>query len=132
MKEWSNKWKGSKQVRKQRKYRYNAPLHVKQKFAKATLSKELRKKYGLRSLQIRKGDQVKIMVGQSRKTIGKVLRVDLKHERVYVEGVEIVKRDGTKKNHPINPSNLQIITLNLDDKKRKKILERKGAIKKNG
>lgn len=133
MKQFSNKWKGSKQVRKQRKYRYNAPLHIKQKFMKVNLSKDLRKKYGLRNIQLRKGDQVKVVVGQFKKTLGKVTRIDLKHERVYVEGVEMIKKDGTKRSYPIHPSNLQINDLDLGDKKRKKKLEEiKKVVKKNG
>ena len=44
-KKFSESWKSSKQVRKQRKYRYNAPLHIKQKFVNVHLAKELRKKY---------------------------------------------------------------------------------------
>src|SRR3989338_176397 len=42
---FSTKWKESKQPRKQRKYRANAPLHLRKKFVNVNLSKELRKKY---------------------------------------------------------------------------------------
>ena len=55
---FSNSWISSKQVRKQRKYRYNAPLHRKRRFLSAPLSKELRKDYGKRSLVVKKGDEV--------------------------------------------------------------------------
>ena len=55
---FSKKWKSSKQPRKQRKYRAEAPLHVKHKLVSANLSKELRKKYGRRSFPLRKGDTV--------------------------------------------------------------------------
>ena len=48
-KKYSNSWKGSKQPRKQRKYRANAPLHTRHKMASANLSKELRKKYSKRN-----------------------------------------------------------------------------------
>ena len=121
---FSTTWRRSKQPRKQRKYRYNAPLHIKQKFAAAHLSKELRKKYNRRSLTLREGDKVKIMRGQFKKQTGKVERINLKRTRVYVTGAEIIKKDGAKVLYPIHPSNLMIIELNTDDKKRQKIVDR--------
>lgn len=123
-KNFSSSWNRSKQPRKQRKYRFNAPLHIKQKFAHSTLSEQLRKKYGRRSLGVKKGDKVKVMRGQFRKHEAKVERVDLKNERVYVEGVEFPKKDGTKRKYPLHASNLMITELNSDDKMRKKAIER--------
>lgn len=122
---FSSSWKRSVQPRKQRKYRYNAPLHIKQKFISAHLSKDLRKKHNKRNIGVRKGDKVKVMRGQFKKKEGKVDQVSLKKTQVYVEGVEITKKDGTKTRYPIHPSNLMIIELNMDDKMRQKILERK-------
>ena len=55
---------GQAQSRKQRNYRHKAPLHIKQKFVSAHLSKELRQKCGRRSLGVRKGDKVKVTTGQ--------------------------------------------------------------------
>lgn len=124
-KKFSLKWKKSKQARKQRKYRYNAPLHLKQKFVHVHLSKELKKKYKTRNLGLRKGDKVKVMRGQFKKHAGTVERIDLSKTRVYLSGIEITKKDGNKTTYPINPSNLQITELNLDDKMRHKIIERK-------
>jgi large subunit ribosomal protein L24 len=43
-------------------------------------------------LKIRKDDTVKVIAGKSKGRTGRVLRVDLKRERVYVEGANIVKR----------------------------------------
>jgi large subunit ribosomal protein L24 len=43
-------------------------------------------------LKIRKDDTVKVISGKSKGRTGRVLRVDLKRERVYVEGANIVKR----------------------------------------
>lgn len=118
-------WKRSKQPRKQRKYRYNAPLHIKSKFLASHLSKELRKKYNKRNATVRKGDKIKILRGQFKGKVGKIDRVDLKRTKVYITGIEIAKKDGTKTFYPIHPSNLLITELNLDDKKRVKTLERK-------
>ncbi len=44
--------------------------------------------------------------------------------KVYVKGAEIDKGEGRKVRYPIAPSNLIVITLNLDDKKRKEALNR--------
>jgi large subunit ribosomal protein L24 len=118
-------WKRSKQPRKQRKYRYNAPLHIKAKFMTAHLSKELREKQGKRAVQLRKGDKVQVMRGQFKKKIGKIERINLKKSKVYVNGIEMIKKDGTKVLYPIHPSNLMILELNLDDKKRVQALKRK-------
>ena len=120
-----NTWNRSKQPRKQRKYRANAPLHIKRKLLSAHLSKELRKKYNKRSMGLRKGDKVRVLVGDFKGKTGVIESIDLRKEKVLVRGVEVVKKDGTKVMRPINPSNLEIIELNLDDNKRKKILERK-------
>ena len=119
---FSTAWKSSKQPRKQIKYRANAPLHIKKKFVNAGLSKELRKKYGKRSIGIRKGDVVKIMTGKFKKKQGKVLKVILKTSKIIIDGINVKKMDGSKANVKMQPSNLQIVELNLDDKKRIKKL----------
>jgi len=125
MKKFSKAWKSSKQKRKQRKYRYKAPLHIRHKFVAANLSKELRKRYYRRNLPLRKGDSVRIMRGSFKKKTGKISNVNLRNLKVFIEGIQQSKRDGTKVNVPFEPSNLQIIELNLEDKKRMEIIERK-------
>lgn len=121
MKEFSGAWKGSRKQRKQRKYIFNAPLHIKQKFMSSHLSKELRKKYGKRSIGLRKGDKVKVVRGEFRKHEGKVENINLKNTHVFVSGVELTKKDGTKKLLALHPSNLMITELNMDDKLRQKM-----------
>jgi large subunit ribosomal protein L24 len=114
---WSSSWKASTQRRKQRKYRYNAPIHVLGNFMNAHLVKNLREKYQTRSIRIRVGDKVKILRGQNKKKEGKISRVDVKNSKVFVEGIERGKGDGSKSFYPINPSNVMILEL-IDDKKR--------------
>tara|TARA_Y100000310_G_scaffold244040_1_gene248712 strand:- start:199 stop:591 length:393 start_codon:yes stop_codon:yes gene_type:complete len=121
---WSKDWKASKSPRKQRNYRMNAPLHLKQRFLNVHLSKELREKYGTRKVRIKKGDKVKVMRGQYNKRTGNVSRVSVVFNKVYVEGIEITKKDGSKAFYPMNASNLMITDLNLDDKKRRLKVER--------
>lgn len=117
-------WKGSKQPRKQRKYRNNAPSHIKNKFLSAHLSKELRKKHNTRNITLKKGDKVKIVRGQFKGKTGAVDRINLKKAKVYVTGVDVIKKDGTKRSYQIDPSNLIITDFDLDDKARKKSIER--------
>jgi large subunit ribosomal protein L24 len=45
-----------------------------------------------RSLKIRSGDQVKVIAGKDRGKTGKVMRVEPTKERLYVEGLNMVKR----------------------------------------
>ncbi len=124
---FSNSWVSSRQRRKQRKYRYNAPLHIKHRFVSAHLSKDLAKKYHIRNIPVRKGDTVKIARGNFKEHLGKIERVFLKKTRVYVEGAQIIKKDGAKVFYPIHPSNLIITSLNLEDKRRQVILQRKNV-----
>ena len=119
---FSKYWKSSKQPRKQTKYLANAPLHMRKKFVSVNLSKELRKKYSKRNIPLRKEDRVKIMRGRFKKKIGKVLEIKLKTGKIYIEGMQVKKQEGSKVNVPLRASNLQIIELNLDDKKRIKKL----------
>jgi len=114
----------SKKARKQRKFLYNAPLHLRRKMISAHLSKELREQYKRRSLPLRKGDEVKVMRGEFKGTVGKVVKVDTKKYKVYIDNVKKKRSVGTEYLVPISPSNLMIIKLNLDDKYRLKMLER--------
>lgn len=115
----------SSQPRKQRKAYFNAPLHKRQKFMTAPLSPELREKLGIRRLPVRKGDVVRIMRGDWKGHEGKVVRVDLRRIRIYVEGVTIKRADGTPRYYPIHPSKVMIVKLDLSDKRRQEIIERK-------
>ncbi|MBU1051631.1 MAG: 50S ribosomal protein L24 [Nanoarchaeota archaeon] len=121
---FSTSWISSKQPRKQRKYKANAPLHTKHKFLSAQLSKELRKKHGKRNIPLRKGDEVLVMRGSFKKKKAKVATIDLKRTRIALENIQRTKKDGTKVNVYFHPSSLQIQTLNIDDKKRIAILDR--------
>ncbi|MCB9362448.1 50S ribosomal protein L24 [Candidatus Woesearchaeota archaeon] len=119
---FSTSWNSSVQPRKQRKYQANAPLHTRQKFVHVHLSEALRKKYGKRSVGIKQGDKVRILVGQFKGTSGKVEKVSLKDSTVIVTGVDTPKKDGSKSPYPIHTSNIVVEELNLDDKKRKEKL----------
>lgn len=112
-------WIASSQRRKQRKYRYNAPLHIKGKFMNAPVVKELAAKNGVKTMRVRVGDKVRILRGQFKGREGKVDRVDLKSTKVFVEKVVLLKKDGaTKVPYPIHPSNVMIVEFDATDKRR--------------
>jgi large subunit ribosomal protein L24 len=117
-KKFSASWKASKQPRKQRKYLANAPIHTRKKFVSINLSKELRKKHGKRNAYARKGDRVEVKRGKYKEKKGKISKVDLKNSKIIIEGIQVKKQDGSKVNVKLQPSNLQITELNLEDKKR--------------
>ena len=125
MKAWSRHWRKSRNIKKQRKYSYNAPLHIARKMMSVRLAKDLKTKYAKRNIPIRKGDKVKIVVGQFKGKITKVNLVDIKHRSVYLDDVFAVKKDGNKLPVSIHPSNLMILELNMEDKRRKEALDRK-------
>lgn len=114
----------SRQPRKQRKREEEAPLHVKNKMVRATLSEELRDKYGTRSARVSEGDEVEIMRGDWAGEEGTVESVDLRELKVRVEGITIERNDGEEVLRPLDASNLRIIDLNLDDSKREERIRR--------
>lgn len=118
---YSSKWKASTQPRKQRKYRANAPLHVKGTFLNTHLIKSLRDKHKTRSVRVRTGDKVRVLRGNFRGHEGKVERVDVRNGKIFVTKVEIIKKDGaTKVPYGLNPSNVVITDLDTSDKRRMK------------
>ncbi|MGC9072086.1 MAG: 50S ribosomal protein L24 [Acidilobus sp.] len=111
----------------QRKAFYSAPLHLRHKLVSAHLSKELRDKFGVRSLPVTVGDKVMVIKGDYKGKTGKVAEVDLKGSWVKIEGITRKKADGTDVLVKFRPWNLLIIDLNLKDHWRRKIIERRGG-----
>ncbi len=123
----------SHQPRKQRKMIYEAPKHRRQKMMKAHLSQNLYEKYGMRNLVVRKGDIVRVMRGKFKGHEGKVVEVNLKNMKIAVEGVTIRRTDNKSVQFWLDPSNVEIIKLELSDRKRKEKIysiaeERRGTI----
>ena len=92
------------------------------------LSKELLEEYKTRSIGIRRGDTVSIMRGIFKEMEGKVIKVDHKKSIIHIEGVTKEKANGDTFFASIHSSNVMIKKLNLEDKRRKDILERRAAI----
>ena len=110
---------------KQRKRLYQAVANERYRRFSAPLSSKLKESHGTTSVPVRKGDTVMIMRGDRRGSEGKVTQIDRKNYRIFIEGANREKVDGTSILVPIHPSKVMITRLNLDDKWRKKILERK-------
>ncbi|VDL91493.1 unnamed protein product [Schistocephalus solidus] len=118
--------------RKARKRHFNAPSHIRRRLMSAPLSKELRAKYKVRSMPIRKGDEVQIVRGERKEAnSAKVIKVYRKKFVIHVERVQCRKSNGAYVPIGIHPSNVVICKLKLG-KDRKDILERKAAAKLAG
>merc|ERR1712090_39817 len=110
---------------KSRKRHFSAPSHIRRRLMSAPLSKELRTKYGVRSMPIRKDDEVQVVRGHYKgQQMGKVTQVYRKKFVVYIERIQREKANGANVHVGIHPSKTVIVKLKLD-KDRKKILERK-------
>ncbi|KAL4684079.1 hypothetical protein H8959_021773 [Pygathrix nigripes] len=104
---------------KNRKRHFNAPSHVRRKIMSSPLSKELRQKYNVRSMPIRKDDEVQVVQVYRKKYV------------IYIERVQREKANGTTVHVGIHPSKVVVTRLKLD-KDRKKILERKAKSRQVG
>merc|ERR1719282_1300998 len=116
--------------RKSRKAHFSATSSRRRKVMSASLSKELQAKYNVRSVPVRKDDEVMVVRGIYKNREGKVIAC---YRRKYVINVERITRDkanGAQVNVGIQPSNCIITKLKLD-KDRKAILERKDRAKGN-
>jgi large subunit ribosomal protein L24 len=111
----------SGQRRKQREYRFTAPMHVRQKFTHSHISKDLAKKLGIKkqATQIHKGDTVKVMVGSSKGKTGKVNEVEMRRGVVMIDGISRKNSKGKELPIPIRASNVYITDMDLTDKLRK-------------
>ncbi|XP_058531442.1 large ribosomal subunit protein uL24 isoform X1 [Ochotona princeps] len=93
---------------KNRKRHFNAPSHVRRKIMSSPLSKELRQKYNVRSMPIRKDDEVQVVRGHYKgQQIGKVVQVYRKKYVIYIERVQREKANGTTVHVGIHPSKVR-------------------------
>merc|ERR1712095_84737 len=112
-------------ARKQRKRHFNAPSHIRRKLMSAPLSKDLRQKYGVRSMPIRKYDEVQVLRGHYKgQQVGKVVQCYRKKFVVYIERIQREKANGATVYVGIHPSKVSIVKLKMD-KDRKLIIDRR-------
>src|SRR5580700_1678692 len=112
------------QPRRQRKAVFTADHQERRRRMAVPLSRELRTRYGRRSLPVRKGDTVRVLAG-SYSTVGeerRVARVDREHYRLTLDNVTTKTADAKLKPLPIRPSHLVLTKLNLSDAWRRRVL----------
>ena len=115
---WSREWNSSTNPTKQRKYRENAPMHVKDKLVSANLNETLREELGTRNLPVKIGDRAEVMRGDERGAEGIISNIDREEEKLYINNLDRQKTDGTVKEIALRPSNVQLQALNLEDPER--------------
>ena len=114
--------------RVQRKYALGAPSSVKRKLMSCHLTKTLRDQYKIRSLPIKRGDEVKILKGKSKNKSGKVVQVYRKRYFIYVYKVQREKQNSQMFFLSIKLCCCVIEKLFIN-KDRTKTIERNAAIK---
>ena len=106
---------------------YYATMKTASKQLSCSLSKELRKKYGKRSVRIIEGDNVKIVRGEFAGVDGKVTKISIPDRGVNVEGVKKEKLKGDKFDVYVHTTNIILTSLDTGDKWRINKLEGKKA-----
>jgi len=104
---------------------YRAPYAVRSKQVSGSLSKELRKKYGKRSVRLTLDDSVKIIRGEYKGIDGKITKISIAKSCIAIEGIKKEKLKGEKIDVYIPSSNILVTSLNTDDHWRKSKLEGK-------
>ncbi len=104
---------------------YRAPYAVKSKQVGTPLSKDLRQKYGKRSIRVVVDDSVRVIRGEYKGIDGKVTKVSIVKNSIAIEGIKREKLKGEKTDVYIPASNVLITGLNTDDHWRKTKLEGK-------
>jgi len=112
--------------RKNRMAHFSAPSHLRYKIMSANLSRELRQKYGVKSMPVRRDDEVTVVRGNSKDSKGKVSQVYRKKWCLYIEKLTKSRTNGATIRIPINASNVVITKLKLTPD-RQTLLDRKAA-----
>jgi large subunit ribosomal protein L24 len=99
--------------------------HLAYRSSSVHLSRELRGKYGFRSLPVRTGDRVMIIRGDYKGVEGDVSRVDRARGRVYVSGVYRENARGEQRLVPIPLNSVILVKVDDKDKWRQRLMERK-------
>jgi large subunit ribosomal protein L24 len=101
------------------------PKHIRDLSISSNLEDNLRRQYGLRSCRVIKGDTVRVMRGEYSGIEGKVESVNTQSATLAIEGIQREKIRGGKVKVKIHSSNVTILSLNLEDKYRQKMLQLK-------
>jgi large subunit ribosomal protein L24 len=92
------------------------------------LSQELQEKHARKAIRPIKGDAVRIVRGGFKGIEGKITGLDTRLGKLYIEGVTREKIAGGKTSPvPIDASKVVITTLNLEDKIRRRRMEKRSG-----
>jgi large subunit ribosomal protein L24 len=97
--------------------------HVRDSSVCSSLKDNLRQQYKIRSVRVVKGDSVKVMRGEYAGVEGKVEKVDTKRGTLSIEGIQREKVRGGNVKVQIHASNVIVMSLHLDYKRRKSHLQ---------
>ncbi|KAL0450034.1 UNVERIFIED_CONTAM: 60S ribosomal protein L26-1 [Sesamum latifolium] len=110
--------------RKSRKAHFTAPSSARRVIMSAPLAADLRNKYSVRSMPVRKDDEVQVVRGTYRGREGKIVQVYRKKWVIHIERITREKVNGSTVNVGVHPSKVVITKLKLD-KDRKDLIDRK-------
>lgn len=111
---------------KARKAHFTSSSIERRKIMSAPLSKELREQYGVKSLPIRKDDEVLVARGAKKGSEGKISAVYRLKFSVQLEKLQKEKSNGASIPINIHPSKVVLTKLHLD-KQRIALINRKGG-----
>jgi len=115
----------TKSPTKQRNKIKKATSFHRHKLMSVRLSKDLRKKYNVKKMPVRKGDTVYVTAGDFVGTEGKVQIANYNKQKLLIGGIAKEKADKSKIMYPIHVSKVVIRRFGQVGTKRKAILERK-------
>lgn len=117
----------SKQPRKQRKALFNYKNHQRSKLLSTRVADFVREEYGIKTVPLRVGDDVRVVKGEFKDFEGEVIEIT-KDLRAKIKEVTFDKADGTQFHPTIHISKLIITKLTKEKKLdpwRAKIIDRK-------
>nr|UXY87175.1 60S ribosomal protein L26 [Cryptomonas sp.] len=110
--------------KKERKHFFNLPSHQRRMTMSSHLSKMLQKKYNIKSIPIRKNDEVKIVRGSMKGKIGKVIQCHRKNFSIFIEKIARFKTGRSISYIPISPSNVVVVNLSITNERKSFFLKR--------
>eukprot|EP00306_Pavlova_sp_CCMP459_P008811 CAMPEP_0185162332 /NCGR_PEP_ID=MMETSP1139-20130426/6380_1 /TAXON_ID=298111 /ORGANISM="Pavlova sp., Strain CCMP459" /LENGTH=120 /DNA_ID=CAMNT_0027727655 /DNA_START=18 /DNA_END=380 /DNA_ORIENTATION=- len=102
---------------------------MRRKLMSAPLSRDLKAKYNVNAMPVRKDDEVSVVRGTYKGREGKIVQVYRRKWVIHIDRITREKASGATVNVGIDPSKTVITKLKLD-KDRKAILERKNTASK--
>uniref|UniRef100_A0A7S3J9X9 KOW domain-containing protein n=1 Tax=Euplotes harpa TaxID=151035 RepID=A0A7S3J9X9_9SPIT len=111
--------------RKNRKRHFAAPSHIRRKIMSCPLSKQLREQHGVRSMPVRRGDQVTVVRGFYKSKSGRVKHVSRHRWSIWCKKISHEIYNGKTVGIALHPSNCVITRLDCSKKDRMEIIERK-------